>query len=148
MTEPTVVHLPTRKALREIVKLCIAHGNEEEFVATMETEGGFEVFSRFAIWRTLDLLTKDGANQELFPVGSADAFTFGQTYDIEGHARARAWLNRRLVVTGCHAISGQRSEGLTQRVVYLAVGTKLEAKLHRAPRAKKRSRDTARLMED
>lgn len=141
-----VVHMTTKAALKEIMRLCIEHGDEDDFVARMEEEGGFEVFTRFALWRSMDRLTAEAANGELFPPGTVDAAAFQRMYDIEGHSRARSWLAKRFKSTALAPVSGRRADGNTTRVVYLAVGSKLEA-AHRKP-PKSKSRETVRLTED
>lgn len=140
-----LVHLTTVEALRRVIVLCIENADDEEFVASMVALRGFEVFSNFPIWRAYERVNHHAANGEVFPAGR-DGELFMTAYDLEGSRAGLVWLRSRLKATKAVPVSGRKRDGMTQRVVYLAAGTKLEEAFRRPPR--ERNRETVRLTED
>ena len=139
MTElPQLVHLETKQAIVKIIELSIQHGNDPEFVAAVEEAGGFTVFTNFALWRHLEVLTRRAGNGEVFPPGSADEAAFMDVLDNYGHTMARRWLNKRLRTGELVPVTGRRWDGSTQTVMYVPVGSLLESRPHPRPPRRRR----------
>jgi hypothetical protein len=147
-TPDETLHMSPREAMKAVISLCIAEGNNPEFIeaVTKAKAKGLEVFSRKQLWKLYGALTNDGANGELFadPEGP-DASAFLAVLEQQGKVAARRWLGRRLIVVPVAPVLGDGG-GYIHRVIYYPVQSALDDTRRKQPTTTRR--ETVKLTEE